>query len=168
MNATHLIAAGSVVVSVAAIIITLRGVINQLRVTVFLTYTERYAKVMSALPFEARRPGSDYQLSSDPEERDRVLGIFRDYLNLCSEEMWLKKKHRVDRATWRIWERGMRQVARFPPFRAAWQELACEYEYYDEFRNFVTTRLLAGIPGPRKAADEPDSPKPVPAGPAGR
>ena len=62
MNATHLIAAGSVAVSVAAIIITLRGVINQLRVTVFLTYTERYAKVMAALPFEARRPGSDYQL----------------------------------------------------------------------------------------------------------
>ena len=58
----------------------------------------------------------------------------------------------------------MQQVARFPPFRAAWQELACEYEYYEEFRKFVTTRLLPGIPGPRIPGD----PKPVAAGPAGQ
>ena len=171
MNATQLIAycsIAAVAVSVAAIYITLRGVLNQLRVTVFITYTERFAKVMSTLPFEARRPGSDYHLTADPAERVRIFGIFRDYLNLCSEEMWLRQQHRIDRATWQIWERGMRQVAQFPPFRAAWQELACEYDYYREFQDFVNKRLLTDIPGPRKAAGEQGGQKPVAAGPAGQ
>jgi hypothetical protein len=121
----------------------LKGVRDQLRVTVFLTYTERYSKVMNGVPFEARRPGSEYQLDSRPaEEQNGVLSAFREYFNLCSEEMWLHEHRRIDRATWRIWERGMRQVARFPSFREAWEFLACEYAYYDRFQKFVTEELL--------------------------
>jgi hypothetical protein len=90
-------------------------VLDQLRVTVFITYTDRYAKVMNKVPFEAREPGSNYRLASRPEdERIRVLGAFREYFNLCSEEIWLHEHHRIDRATWNVWKRGMQQVARFP------------------------------------------------------
>jgi hypothetical protein len=146
MNTTQWIALASVatvLVSALAIAATLKAVCDQLRVTVFLTYTERYAKVMNGVPFDARRPGSEYQLNSRPsEEQARVLSAFREYFNLCSEEMWLQEHRRIDRATWRIWERGMRQVAQFPPFREAWLFLASEYEYYDRFHEFVTKELL--------------------------
>ncbi len=104
---------------------------------------------MNGVPFEARRPGSDYQLDSRPaEEQARVLSAFRDYFNLCSEEMWLHEQHRIDKATWRIWERGMQQVARFPSFREAWEFLACEYDCYERFQKFVAKGLLERAPDP--------------------
>jgi len=137
----------AVVISALAIVAALKGVRDQLRVTVFLNYTERYSKVMNGVPFEARRPGSEYQLDSRPtEEQARVLSAFREYFNLCSEEMWLHEHRRIDRATWRIWERGMQQVARFPSFRDAWEFLACEYACYDRFQEFVTEELLQYAP----------------------
>ncbi len=173
MTTTQWIALASVaavVVSALAIAVALKGVRDQLRVTVFLTYTERYSKVMNGVPFEARRPGSDYQLDSrHAEEKARVLSAFREYFNLCSEEMWLREHRRIDRATWQIWERGMQQVARFPSFREAWEFLASEYAYYGRFQKFVTEGLLqrapdsghvhgddpAGAPAPRKRQRAP-------------
>ena len=135
--------AAAVVGSAVAIFTGLKGVRDQLRVNVFLTYTERYAKIMSDVPSEARRPGAEYHLNLRPvEERDRVRSAFREYLNLCSEEMWLHDHRRIDHATWHIWEQGMRQVAQFPSFRDAWEFLACEYEYYGTFKNFVSKELL--------------------------
>jgi hypothetical protein len=175
MNLTQWIAVGgSILVAVgsaAAIVFALRGVRDQLRVTVFLTYTERYATAMGALPFEARRPGGDYQLSAESaEERARVFGTFRDYFNLCAEEMWLRQHRRIDRATWQIWERGMQQVALFPPFREAWLYLAGEYDYYKEFQSFVTSRLLPESLGPGAAGpgDAGAVPAPRPAAPRAR
>lgn len=136
------------VVSAVAIVVALNGVRDQLRLSVFLTYTERYAKAMSGVPFEARRPGGRYELSTQSvEERERVLGAFREYLNLCSEELWLHDRHKIDKATWCIWESGMQQVACFPPFREAWEYLAPEYEYYTRFQRFVAERLLQRSPG---------------------
>ncbi|HLQ56111.1 MAG TPA: hypothetical protein VK162_17805 [Streptosporangiaceae bacterium] len=137
----------------------LKGVRDQLRVTVFLTYTERYAKVMDGVPFDARRPGSGYRLDSQPaDERDRVLGAFREYFNLCAEEMWLHEHRRIDQATWRVWECGMQQVARFPSSQEAWEFLFSEYAYYGEFQDFVTRDLLEGERrcGRQAAGERPD------------
>jgi hypothetical protein len=146
MNTNQWIASASVaavIVSALAIAITLRGVRDQLRVTIFVAYTERYSKVMNEVPFEARQPGSGYRLASRPEdERIQVLGAFREYFNLCSEEMWLHKQRRVDHATWSVWEQGMRQVARFPSFLEAWHALAAEYEYFGNFQQFVNENMI--------------------------
>jgi hypothetical protein len=85
----------AVVVSALAIVAGLKGVRDQMRVTVFLEYTERYARIMQNMPYEAREPGSGYQLASQSsEERHRVLAVFREYLNLCSEEKWLHDQKR--------------------------------------------------------------------------
>jgi len=146
MNTTQWIASASVaavVISALAIAAALKGVRDQLRVTIFLTYTERYSKIMNEVPFEARQPGSGYRLTSRPDdERTRVLEAFREYFNLCSEEMWLYKHRRIDRETWNIWEQGMRQVARFPSFLESWQVLNIEYEYYDDFQRFITREMI--------------------------
>ena len=72
-----------------------------------------------------------------------MLGAFREYLNLCSEEMWLHKNRRIDRQTWTVWEHGMRQVARFPSFLEAWQVLSVEYEYYGDFQRFVSQNMIS-------------------------
>jgi hypothetical protein len=114
MTSTQLITIASiaaVVVSALAIAAGLKGVRDQLRVTIFLSYTDRYASIMSSVPFEARQPGSTYRLSSRPDdERTRVLSAFCEYFNLCSEEKWLYEHRKIDRATWKIWENSMQMV----------------------------------------------------------
>ena len=146
MTATQWIVIASlaaVIVSALAIAAGLKGVRDQLRVTIFLEYTKRYSKVMQSMPSMAREPGSGYQLASQSEEeRRRVLAIFREYLNLCSEEKWLHDQNRIDEPTWRIWEQGMLDVACFPPFREAWSLLQSEYSGYRDFQVFVTQTLL--------------------------
>ena len=155
----------AVVVSAIAIVTALKGVRDQLRVTVFLTYTDRYAKAMHDLPFEARRPGSDYRIATlSPEERALVLGAYREYFNICSEEIWLHQRGRIDHATWAVWEKGMQQVARFPCFRDAWESLRFEYEYFDTFRDFVEDELLPRASDSGDASDDrraPDTNEPV-------
>jgi hypothetical protein len=149
----------TVIVSATAIVAALKGVRDQLKVTIFLTYTDRYTRTMNGLPFEARRPDSKFSLASlSDEERTRVLGVFREYFNLCSEESWLHRHHRIDHATWEVWERGMQQVARFPCFREVWKILSVEYEYFDKFREFVDDKLLPcaspyEIPHPANSGD---------------
>lgn len=133
----------AVVVAAIAIVAALKGVRDQLQVTVFLTYTDRYAKAMHDLPFEARRPGSEYRIAVLPvNERASVLSAYREYFNICSEEIWLHQRRRIDHATWAVWEKGMQQVARFPCFIEAWESLSFEYEYFDAFRDFVRDKLL--------------------------
>jgi hypothetical protein len=146
MTATQLITIASVaavVVSALAIAVGLKSVRDQLRVTVFLTYTDRYARIMKAIPFEARQPGSSYRLASRPDgERIRVLSAFREYFNLCSEEKWLYEHRKIDRATWDMWVNSMQIVALFPCFPEAWQALGFEYDCYNEFQDFVAEKLL--------------------------
>jgi hypothetical protein len=146
MTTTQWIAIASIAavgVSALAIVAALKGVRDQLRVTVFLTYTDRYAKVMNQVPYKAREPGSNYRLTARPEdERTQVVGAFREYFNLCSEEIWLHEHRRIDRATWNVWKRGMQQVARFPCFREAWEMLAFEYNYHGDFQSFVAENLI--------------------------
>lgn len=140
---TILISAAAVAVSALAIAAGLKGVRDQLRVTVFLTYTDRYAKIMNGIPFEARQPGSDYRLAYRPDdERIRVLSAFREYFNLCSEEKWLHDHSKLDRSTWSIWVRTMQVVAQFPCFGEAWEALGFEYDGYEDFQGFVTRTLL--------------------------
>jgi hypothetical protein len=137
----------TVIVSALAIVAGLKGVRDQLRVTIFLAYTERYAKIMQDMPYEAREPGSSYRLASQSdEESHRVLAVFREYLNLCSEEHWLHGRRRLDHATWKIWKYGMEDVARFPTFRDAWEILAPEYDGYVDFQEFVRSDLLPHAP----------------------
>src|SRR5882672_736272 len=51
-----------VAVTGVGILLALRGVRDQVWILTFSEYTRRYAEVMEALPFEARRPGGDYNL----------------------------------------------------------------------------------------------------------
>jgi hypothetical protein len=129
---------GTLIVSVVAIHASLLGVRDQLRTSVFVAYTERYFKILVRLPFDARRPGSDYRLEDVSQaERTVVLSVFREYFNLCSEELWLFSTERIDKATWEAWRLGMKDTARFRCFNEAWQYLAGEYSIYEQFWKFM-------------------------------
>jgi len=134
------------VVSAVAIVAALKGVRDQLRTAVFIAYTERYARIMAQLPFEARRPASGYRLDDvPPAERTAVLSAFREYFNLCSEEWWLQQSQRIDKATWEVWKLGMKEVARFPTFVEAWHELSEEYVSFGLFHVFMNGMALTDV-----------------------
>jgi hypothetical protein len=141
VNPDLLIAAGTfllVAVTAVGVLLTLRGVRDQVWILTFSEYTRRYADIMDGLPFEARRPGGTYSLArSSAEERERVLTAMRRYLNLCSEELHLRSRGVLDNETWSIWRTGIEDVARMPFFADGWKELKPEYQYYGDFCQFV-------------------------------
>ena len=129
-------------VAAIAIVVSMGQVRDQLRTSTFLAYTDRYTRTMGRLPFDARQPGSSFSLAGLPQEqRAEVLAVFRDYFNMCSEEMWLKSAGRIDTNTWKVWRDGMKESARSPAFAEAWRELATEYHYFSKFRRFMNALI---------------------------
>lgn len=141
MTTEQWIAASSVAavfVAVVAIVISMAHVRDQLRTFIFLVYTDRYSRVMAGIPADLRRPGGHVVLSDLAEDkRQLVVSAFRDYFNMCSEEMWLKSSDRVDAATWKVWHAGMCEMARLPILREVWTNLADEYAYFPKFKVFM-------------------------------
>ena len=153
------IAAATVVVTGLGVVMALKGVRDQLRISTFLAYTDRYAALMARMPFEARRPGSGYDLEQvPPEEKETVLAVFRDYFNLCSEELWLASSGKIDKGTWKLWRQGIREVAGFPSFASAWAVLRDEYIVYSDFRDFMDAMSEeVSVSQPRTAKHGPRS-----------
>jgi hypothetical protein len=61
----------------------------------------------------------------------------RLYFNLCSEELYLHRRGRIDHETWNIWEKGIRGSAGDPFFASTWRLLSPEYESYPDFCDFM-------------------------------
>ena len=157
MSADAVVALGqvaAVLLAAFAIIVTLRGVRDQLWVIVFTEYTKRYTETVRDLPSEARRPNGKFDFSQlGGSDRDRVYNAMRAYLNLCSEEFYLQKKGRIDRETWEIWKLGIRDTMRLPWLHDTWGEMREEYVYFDEFCRFMDECLA------RESSSEPVAPK---------
>jgi len=134
----QLLAFGLLLVTLGVGVSTLIGIRNQLWMQMFAEYTRRYSEIMDEVPFEARRPGGAYSLEALPtDQHHEVLRALRNYLNLCSEELYLAKTRRLDRRTWRIWTSGIKDTLRLPCFNAGWREMRGEYEYFPEFVTFI-------------------------------
>lgn len=145
----------AIVVSIAGVIATLlaivfgfRGIHNQLWLSMFSEYAKRYSEIMDALPFEARHRGSGFDARALPDyQQKRFLSAIRNYLNLCSEEFWLKEKGLIDGRTWEVWIKGMGQVAELPCFDFAWESLKSEWTYFEEFCVFMDRIVMAASSG---------------------
>jgi hypothetical protein len=127
----------AVLVAGITIIVAVRGVGDQLRMSTFLAYTERYSTIMKDMPFEARQWGGHYLFVDHAGERDLVLRVFRDYLNMCYEEKWLVDEKRIDKKLWGNWTDSIKDSMRFPCFPEAWQVLRPEYVNFDVFVEFI-------------------------------
>ena len=70
------------------------------------------------------------------------------YLNLCSEEFYLKEQRLLSAAVWGIWECEMRSTVASPPYIRAWSTLARQFESYPEFSAFVLESQSTAAPAP--------------------
>lgn len=97
----------------------------------FLVFTERYETIMSELPHEMRTA------DEWPLEVDTDFAVRLRYLNLCSEEYYLKKRWLLSRRVWGIWEAEMRRALGSQPYRDTWPTLRVQFASYPEFSEFV-------------------------------
>lgn len=145
---------GTVLVTAVALLVTLKGVRDQLWLQTFSEWTRRYLEYVHELPAAARNPDGTFTLDTvDGQARERLLNAVRAYLNLCSEEHYLHSRGKIDHKTWQIWVRGMEDAFEAAWFRAVWQELRHEYRHYGDFCSFFdgcsTTAMAAASSGPR-------------------
>lgn len=81
----------AIFISTAAIYFGLHGVWRQLWLNVFVAFTQRYSDIFRDAPDSLRDPNFSFE-ALEKEEKAEVLSIVRRYLNLCSEEFYLKQK----------------------------------------------------------------------------
>jgi hypothetical protein len=109
---------------------------KQANIQAFLTYTERFEKVMAAFPPEACQARFDLEQTLPPQSEDLTGAVLR-YLNLTSEEFYLWKRGYLDTQIWRIWEKEIQRMLRSPLFRREWPELVTEFVSFKDFVDYV-------------------------------
>lgn len=97
----------------------------------FLAFTDRYEKIMSELPHEERLV-DEWTHEVDPDYAIRLR-----YLNLCSEEFYLRKRFLLSGRVWKIWEAEIGRTLATSTYREAWPVLRRQFVSYPEFSRFV-------------------------------
>lgn len=91
---------------------------------------------MSALPHRVRLGGEWSQ------DIDSDFAVRLRYLNLCSEEFYLRERRLLSKQVWGIWDREMRSTLSSEPYREAWSYLRQQFKSYPEFSEFVDQAQL--------------------------
>ena len=125
------IALASALIALLALLVAAWSFRQTAELNAFLVYTERHEAIMRGLPQDAR-VASDWGPDVDADFAIRLR-----YLNLCSEEYYLKKRRLLSGRVWGIWEAEMRATLASKPYRDAWQELHLQFTSYPQFSTFV-------------------------------
>jgi hypothetical protein len=78
--------------------------------------TKQYREIIRNIPIEALL-GQEL----DEETWRETLDDFYRYIDLSNEQVFLRQKNRVSRATWELWCEGIQAHLTRPSFRKAWQ-----------------------------------------------
>lgn len=60
------------------------------------------------------------------KKKEEVREIIYNYLDLCNEQTYLRKKKRVTRPRWNTWCEGIRDNINKPAFKEVWEEVKLE------------------------------------------
>lgn len=128
------------VASIAAAIVVICSFIfsaykfnKSLNAQVFTNYTKRYDQIMEQLP-DNFRVNSETGIDNISEE-DRKNMV--RYLNLCSEEYFLKENGYLDEEIWETWEGEFKRYLNNTPLGDEWKNIREEFDAYSDFQEFV-------------------------------
>jgi len=133
----------SIIVGVASFILSIRNAQRQMNAQIVMKYAERYEKIMDSFPREAFRLRFDLDSELPPPSQELTACVLK-YLNLCSEEFYLRKKGYIAKDVWSIWEGELNRTLRSGVFRREWEGLRDEFVSYPEFCDFVETTMKKG------------------------
>ena len=106
---------------------------------IFLDCVKRYEKIIESFPADAwiSRFDQNNLLPEDP----KITSAVHRYLNLCSEEYYLKKHGYFQGAfsdeIWKIWEKLLQETLRGALFRREWKKLRGEFLPDTDFYQYV-------------------------------
>jgi hypothetical protein len=131
------IAALSVGFAALGILRTISNNERQTNSQIFLDCVKRYEKVLESFPakvwLERFEPSEEALLETDQTS----MAVLR-YLNLCSEEFYLKKQgYFSEYGIGDIWEAVLRDNLSTPLFVREWKKLKVEFKSDQEFTNYI-------------------------------
>jgi hypothetical protein len=126
----------SILIAVCAFLWGVKSYRDQMNAQLFLEFTKRFEEVMQAFPKNTWPNRLNIKGKPPPKSKALSLSVLR-YLNLCSEEYYLRQKGWLYKETWGIWERELIRTLQTPLFRREWRELANEFESYPKFKEYV-------------------------------
>jgi len=71
-----------------------------------------------------------------PQSPQLTLCVLK-YLNLCSEEHYLRKHGYLAESVWRIWEGDLKRIIGSPLWQREWLSLRTEFVSHPDFLEYV-------------------------------
>ena len=109
---------------------------KQSNIQIFLQYTHRYETIMDNFPEDARF----YRLNSGkdlpPESNGLTIAVLK-YINLCSEEYYLRESGQLSKKVWNIWKDELERTLQSNLVKREWPKLKGEFNSYGKFQDFV-------------------------------
>ena len=97
--------------------------------------TKEYREILVQLPTAVllQREGAE-------EEVDRCFPLFYRYIDLCNEQVFLRRKGRIRKSTWGDWCEGIQSNLQKRGFREAWERIKLETTSFEELRWLEASR----------------------------
>jgi hypothetical protein len=125
----------SVIVGFVSLIYTINNYRRQATMQVLMKYTERYEHILDQLPQDALEARFDATVLP-PQSAQLKLCVLK-YLNLCSEEYYLREHGYLAKSVWRIWEGDLRRIIGSPLCQREWLPLRTEFVSHPDFLEYV-------------------------------
>lgn len=130
-----LIAAVSVLIAAIGLFRTARSNRRQTNAQIFLDCVKRYEKIVESFPLEAWLLRFDPN-NAPPENAETTQAALR-YLNLCSEEFYLKRHEYFSEDIADIWDDLLKRTLRSALFKREWAVLKDEFASDPNFVKYV-------------------------------
>ncbi len=125
----------TVIVGFLGLISTISNYRRQATMQVLMKYTERYERILDQFPQDALEARFDAKVLP-PESPQLTLCVLK-YLNLCSEEFYLKEHGYLAESVWRIWEGDLKRIIWSPLWQREWLSLRSEFVSHPDFLEYV-------------------------------
>ena len=125
----------TVIVGFLGLISTISNYRRQATMQVLMKYTERYERILDQFPQDALEARFDAKVLP-PQSPQLTLCVLK-YLNLCSEEFYLRKHGYLAESVWRIWEGDLKRIIGSPLWQREWLSLRIEFASHPDFLEYV-------------------------------
>jgi hypothetical protein len=98
--------------------------------------TKEYREIVGQLPKSILLQDPGWNAAADEH-----FPLLYRYLDLCNEQVFLRKKGRIRKSTWGDWCAGIRSNLEKPAFREAWELVRSRTRSFDELRWLEATEF---------------------------
>lgn len=130
----------SVMVGVATLVVSAYRFKRQINVQVFIEYTKRFDQVLYSFPAGAWCARTSHEAELPDESPALSVACLR-YLNLCAEELYLRRRRYLKDRVWRIWEAELARTLGSRLFVREWKSLRGQFDTYPEFQDWVESKM---------------------------